>query len=343
MSASLSKNKNTGWSRRAWISTCANLGAGTVALPSWAAETVPQSAASFRFCLNTATIRGQNLDLAAEIEVAAKAGYNGIEPWLEKVQRYAQEKGGLKAARQMLEDHGLAVECAIGFPSWAVEDEAQRTQGLEQARRDMDHLAQLGGKRMAAPPAGIPQGQLVDVARLAERYRTLLELGERMGVLPVLEFWGRHPSLGKLSTAVAVAVESGHPNACVLGDVFHMYRGGSSFTGLRLLGPIAMPVLHLNDYPANPPRGEINDSHRVMPGDGVAPLAEILRTLRLIGARPVLSLELFNRDYWKQDALTVAKLGLKKIKAVIEAVGCPRSSPPPAANEHSVSTAILGA
>ena len=34
----------------------------------------------FKFCLNMSTIRGQELDAAAEIEVAGKAGYDAIEP-----------------------------------------------------------------------------------------------------------------------------------------------------------------------------------------------------------------------------------------------------------------------
>jgi sugar phosphate isomerase/epimerase len=61
----------------------------------------------------------------------------------------------------------------------------------------------------------------------------------------------------------------------------------------------------------------ISDAHRVYPGDGVAPLKEVLRDLRLAGFRGFLSLELFNRDYWKQDALAVAKTGLEKMKAVV--------------------------
>jgi 2-keto-myo-inositol isomerase len=55
------------------------------------------------------------------------------------------------------------------------------------------------------------------------------------------------------------------------------------------------------------------------PGDGVAPLASMLRDLRRIGFRGVLSLELFNRDYWKQDALKVAQTGLDKMRAVVRA------------------------
>ena len=57
--------------------------------------------------------------------------------------------------------------------------------------------------------------------------------------------------------------------------------------------------------------------HRVYPGDGIAPLNFILQTLRDNGTQTVLSLELFNRDYWAQDALTVARTGLEKMRASV--------------------------
>ena len=37
-----------------------------------------------------------------------------------------------------------------------------------------------------------------------------------------------------------------------------------------------------------------------------------------MGFAGVLSLELFNRDYWQQDPLNVALTGLAKMKAVVE-------------------------
>jgi sugar phosphate isomerase/epimerase len=114
-----------------------------------------------------------------------------------------------------------------------------------------------------------------------------------------------------------LAIESGHPQACILADVYHLHKGGSGFGGLRLLNSVAMHVFHMNDYPANPPRAEITDAHRVYPGDGVAPLRQMIRDLHHIGFRGVLSLELFNRDYWKQDALTVARTGLQKTRDVV--------------------------
>ena len=55
-------------------------------------------------------------------------------------------------------------------------------------------------------------------------------------------------------------------------------RAARTSAGLRLLGGAAVQVFHMNDYPADPPREKITDAHRVYPGDGVAPIADILRT-----------------------------------------------------------------
>ena len=106
-------------------------------------------------------------------------------------------------------------------------------------------------------------------------------------------------------------------------DIYHLYKGGSDFNGLKLLSSDALEVIHMNDYPDKPVRARINDSHRVYPGDGIAPLAELVRILRAIGFQGYFSLELFNRNYWQQDARTVARTGLEKMRAI---VGSPTSN-----------------
>ena len=269
----------------------------------------------FRYCLNMSTIRGQELSVTEEVDVAGKAGYDAIEPWLGKLNDYKNNGGSLKDLSKRIEDHGLTVESAIGFARWIVDDDAQRAKGLEDARRDMDLLAQLGAKRIAAPPAGA-RGT-VDPMAAAKRYRALLEIGDEIGVVPQIEMWGGNPSIGRVSTAIYIAIEAGHPSACFLGDVYHTYKGGSDFAGLKMLGPQALQHFHWNDYPADPPLEKIGDQHRVFPGDGIAPIADIVKGFLQVGAMPVLSLELFNRDYWAMDALEAARIGLAKMKASV--------------------------
>ena len=72
-----------------------------------------------------------------------------------------------------------------------------------------------------------------------------------------------------------------------------------------------------NDYPAEPPREKLQDHHRVYPGDGIAPLGQLFRDLRDIGYAGAISIELFNRDYWKQEPALVAQTALRKTQAVM--------------------------
>ncbi len=273
----------------------------------------------FRYCLNTSTIRGQKLGLAREIDVAAEAGYDAIEPWVSSLHEYAGSGGKLSDIRKRLEDHGLTVESAISFPRWIVDDDAVRAEAVEQVRREMDLLAQIGGTRIAAPPAGATGGAQIDLLTAAERYRAILEVGDQTGVVPQVEVWGPSRNLHRLGQSMFVVIESGHPKACLLPDVYHIYKGGSDFHGLKTISSRTIQVFHLNDYPADPPRETIRDGDRIMPGDGIAPLTQILRDLRDNDSQAVLSLELFSQTYWDKDPLEVAREGLAKMKAAVHA------------------------
>jgi 2-keto-myo-inositol isomerase len=273
----------------------------------------------FIYSLNTSTIRGQSLPITAEVDLAAKAGYQAIEPWISELETYTRDGGSLRDLGRRISDAGLRVESSIGFAEWIVDDEGLRRKGLEAARRAMDMVRQIGGRRLAAPPAGAVKQADLSLARATERYRALLDIGAQIGVVPQVEVWGFSRSLSRLGECAMLAIDSGHSQACVLADVYHLHKGGSGFTGLKLLSGAALQVFHMNDYPAKPGRADITDAHRVYPGDGVAPLVTMLRDLRHAGFRGVLSLELFNPQYWKQDALTVARTGLDKMRAVVRA------------------------
>jgi sugar phosphate isomerase/epimerase len=301
-------------SRRAWLAATA---AAAAATPIAARAADPSPAEPFGYCLNTSTIRGQKLPIADEIELAAKAGYQAVEPWANELDAHVRAGGTVKDLAKRAKDANVVVADIIGFPEWVVDDEARRKKGFEEAKRVMGMAQELGCAKMAAPPAGATDRAELDLNKAAERYRALCELGETMSVTPVVEVWGFSKSIHRLSEAVFVAIESGHPRACVLPDTYHLYKGGSGFGGVRLLGPATVGIFHVNDYPSSPDRANIADANRVYPGDGVVPWKEVLRDLRSAGYRGYLSLELFNRDYWTQDALVVARTGLDKLRAVV--------------------------
>lgn len=267
---------------------------------------------SFSYCLNTSTIRGQNPGILKYIEIAAEAGYEGIELWMGDIQAFIKEGNTAYQLRKHLEDHHLKLENAIGFAPWMAEDEETKKKGFVQMKEEMEILAELGGKRIAAP--GIGANAPVDLFRAGQSYKELLDLGRSTGVMPQLEFWGAYPPFHHLGQTLMVAAVANDPDARLLPDVYHLFRGGSGFEGLKMLSGRSVEIFHLNDYPGDIPREKQEDKDRVYPGDGVAPMREIIRALRDMGGPKVLSLELFNPVYWKEDPLTVAQTGLRKMK-----------------------------
>jgi len=270
----------------------------------------------FGYCLNTSTIRGNNLDVAAQIDVAAKVGYDAIEPWARDIEAYTAKGGTLKDLAKRISDSGLTVEDVIAFNAWLDDDDARRAKTMENLKREMDIVAQIGGKRIATPPGN--NGENVSLDHAIEYYRAALELGEQAGVHPLLELWGRSAVLGPLSHGAYVAIGTGRADASMLLDIFHLYKSGTSFASLNQINGAALHVLHVNDYPAADDPSKLTDANRVYPGDGVAPLAQIFRDLRDNGFRGVLSLELFNQEYWKMSAEENARMGLEKTRAAVK-------------------------
>ena len=56
--------------------------------------------------LNTSTISGQKLPLAQEIEIVAKAGYSGIEPWIREMDQHVKDGGSLADLGKKASDLG---------------------------------------------------------------------------------------------------------------------------------------------------------------------------------------------------------------------------------------------
>ena len=316
--------------RRAWLTTAGSL-AATPLLAAQVQTSPEPLKADFKYCLNTSTIRiaegqwGKSRGIVESIGIASKAGFAAIEPWIAELDEYTKGGGTLPDLKKRFADAGLAVPNAIGFAEWIVEDAERRKKGLEQAKRDMDKVLAIGGSQIAAPPTGATGGAsrrddpkyTEPVAPLvaADRYKALLEIGKKIGVRPIVEVWGFSRSLSRLGETMLVAMECGRDGGAVLPDVYHLYKGGSDFDGLKLLGARGIGIFHVNDYPKLD-RGKIVDADRVYPGDGIAPLADIVASLKEMNYLGYLSLELFNSTYWKQDPLEVARTGLKKLKAI---------------------------
>lgn len=294
------------------------LAAGAAALggTASAAIKVEKNDHDFLYSLNMSTIRGHNLGFVKELEVAAKAGYTSVEIWMDTLQTYLKNGGTPAEAKKIIDGLGITVQNAIGFAQWIVDDEATRKQALTQLQGEMELLAKIDCKRIAAPPAGATKGEVMNLDIITERYLTILKMGKEAGVIPQLEMWGGSVNLKHISQVMYVAIQCGDADARVLLDVFHVYKGQSAVESLQFVGKPALEIFHVNDYPSGISPEQISEPDRVYVGDGVAPIKRILQMVKKPENPLIISCEVFNKSYYAQDALLVAKTALKKMKAV---------------------------
>src|SRR5438128_1035837 len=95
------------WTRRELLTTAPAVAAIGLSVRSAPAAEPKEP---FGYCLNTATLRGQKLGIVELIEIASRAGYAGLEPWLNELDQYVKGGGSLKDLNKRLRDRGLSVE-----------------------------------------------------------------------------------------------------------------------------------------------------------------------------------------------------------------------------------------
>jgi sugar phosphate isomerase/epimerase len=266
----------------------------------------------FLYCLNTSTIRPT--PLLEKVRVAGTASYAAIEPWNDEIDAYLRQGGTLNELGSALDDAGLKVVSMIALGDWITTDGDEYARALDECRRRMDQAAVLGSPYIVASP---PQA-IVNLEHASRRYAELLRLGRERGVRPSMEFLGFVDGIKTMAAAWAVASGTGDPEATVVADVFHMLRGGHTIDDLLMIQGGRMAIFHINDLPAEPPPTRQSDHDRVMVGEGIADLPRVIANLRAIEYSGPLSLELFNRDLWGRDPLEVARLGLERVRGLVE-------------------------
>ena len=271
----------------------------------------------WKLCMNASTIRPAPLE--EKIAATAKAGYDGIELWVDEMMKYEKDGKSLDDLGKRIKDAGLEAPNIIGIWSAMPADPAAKAKLFEDAKRRLAACAKVGAKHIAAIPA--PDRPDMDVRWAAARYAELVDLGKPFGVGVALEYGSYLKGIHTLGQSAAIIMEANRPEGSIVADTFHSFNGRSSWEGVRFLAGAAYAVWHVNDVPKECVAGQSKDADRIYPGDGVLPLAQLLKDLWANGFRGPLSLEIFNREEWKKPAAEVAKVGIEKMRAVIAKSG----------------------
>lgn len=267
---------------------------------------------SMIYCLNTSTIRPQ--PLLEKIRVAAAAGYQGVELWVNDVYEHIGRGGEARDVEHALADAGLIVPCMIAARGWGEAVGPEYPLALDDVKRRLELAARLGSPYLVATPPREP----CDLSQLTSRYRDLLEIGRQAGCRPTFEYISFFRSAYKLSHAWQVVQDAGDPDATLIYDSFHTWNSGSTLEELSAVDAGRIAHWHIDDAAADKAATTQTDPDRVMPGDGQIPLAQEIRVMRQIGYQGTVSLELFNVALWERDPSDVLRIGLERMRALFE-------------------------
>ncbi|MHB1179490.1 MAG: sugar phosphate isomerase/epimerase family protein [Daejeonella sp.] len=268
-------------------------------------------------CLDTATIRPASLK--DKINIAAKAGYDAIEPWDSELQKFEAEGGNLKDLGREIKDKGLFVPSVIGLWNALPPTRELWENSLKDTRNRMRMAADIGAEHIQTIPNTV--GANYNQKWVADRYRDIIEMGlNDYKINPALVFVKYFP-VKTMGQAAGIALDANHPHAMIIPDVYHMYISEGGFEGIKLLNGDIIAIFQFNDAPASPALSQLKDEHRVHPGDGILPLAQIFKDLKASGFKKCISLEMYNPNYWKENLQAVAETGLRKTLEVLQKAG----------------------
>lgn len=267
---------------------------------------------SFTFCLNTSTIRPQ--PLIEKVRLAAEAGFQGIELWINDVYEFIGQGGEVRDLEKAIADHGLIVPCTIAVRQWGEANEFEYPILLDEIRRRMKLACRLGAPYIVATPPYYP----CDIEPITSRYKDLLELGRQVGIKPTFEYIAFFQSIRTLNQAWQIVQDVDDSDATLILDAFHNWNSQSTLDDLRAIPVERISHYHIDDADPNKPATTQTDPDRVMLGEGQIDLAAEIAVLKEKGYDGTVSLELFNRDLWAQDPAEVLKLGIERMHQLLD-------------------------
>ncbi len=256
--------------------------------------------------------------LRAKIRAAAENGYRGITLWPDDVTQAHSE--GLSDAdiRQLLADHDQIVVDMDPLLDWT--PEAKPKPGEAAVAVTPEHefyaIAEAFGARSLNVVQGF--GKTLDLDRAAEDLAGVCDRARDHGLIVTIEFlpWSGIPNA---AVALDLIRRTGRANATVLVDTWHWFRGGADLAMLKALPGEKVGSVQLNDAPAAATSNLMLESMmgRLMPGEGVIPIAEVVRVLDAIGATAPLGIEVFHESHARMNASEVARRAAETSRRVL--------------------------
>ena len=287
------------------------------AVPLLAQAAIPRAAAQAPSTLFVSMHEASSADhdFRTAMEGYSRAGIRAVEVDLVKVREFIGT-GSPETARRFLADLGLK-PVSSSNQLFLEETGPRRAQAVEDLKWKVELDQAIGCDRIVTPSAASERHTAADYAQVLDNLREAAEIARPHGVTLMVEHTRLSTLISTLRTALYVVRKLDHPNVRVMLDTFHFWSGMSKLEDLELLRDGELHHLHFEDIPAEPPVEVFEQRHRVFPGEGIAPLRQIVATLKRKGYRGPASLEMFDPAVRAMSPYDVAMKARQTIEPLI--------------------------
>lgn len=291
----------------------------TVLLTPFALVAEPAQAATDKMKLSMHQYTSAGAGYRKSLEAWAQAGIKNVEPAANLLDDFLKNDT-LASAKRVLTGNGLTiVSGAIGI-SGLWEPNPNFAKNLEAFKKRCEQFAELGSPLVYSPCATAAKFTQDDYSKGVENIRQVAEAAKQFNLKVGAEFVRGSTYMASLPTALSLHRQAAHPNFGILFDCYHFWSGPNKFEDMDMIKPGEIIHAHLNDT-QDLPRELLELQSRVIPGEGVAPLAKILRKLVDKGYSGPISVELFLPKYQQADPYELAREIKMKSEATFKQAG----------------------
>ena len=257
-------------------------------------------------------------DVSGLVEAARSGGFDAISLFPDHVDRSLAGGSSLAELSRQVADAGLVVADLDPLLTWtpeAIPPQGAAKFGLASEERFFELAAAFGARSLNVAQGF---GSRLDLDRAAEDLAGLCDRARDHDLIVTVEFlpWSGIPDA---ATAWDLIGRAGRDNAGVQVDSWHWYRGGADLDSLAALPGEAIRGVQLSDAPAESPGSWMAETleARLLPGEGDAPLVELVRTLDRMGSRAPLGAEVFHRSHDDADPIELGARCARALQATI--------------------------
>ncbi len=257
-------------------------------------------------------------DFRQRVEVAAKAGFNGMAFWHSDIE-HTRRRYSFQDMKRILSDNGIVNVEVEWLLDWYTTGERRAASDRTRALL-FDAAEALGALHMKI---GDLDNDCADIPKLTDEFALLCRQAKERGIRVLLEMLPppltRAPSLDDV---LAICRGAGASNGGIMLDIWHVQRTGTTAEDIARKIPRQLPLgVEINDGSLATPL-KFRDAiinRRLLPGDGEFDIAAFLGAVWSLGFEGPVGVEVINEYIRKWSLETAATEAFQKAQRIVAA------------------------